>query len=253
MRYVLLGLEVDNLSMADVLDRNGRYRFIVPVNVDVLMKSRRDIEFRQLLRGRREMALLTLDSQVLLAAARLILGYFFKERVSGSDLVPELCKRCLQGGDRVFLLGGRDGAALEAMDHINRRVGAGVVVDALSPSMGFDEKKDECREIVERIGASGATVVAIGVGAPKQEKWMFRYADQLPNVRLFIAVGATIDFEAGRVPRAPKWMSNAGLEWFYRLCREPRRLAKRYFLENLPVFWLLLKQRLGLERWGNGL
>lgn len=101
-------------------------------------------------------------------------------------------------------------------------------------------------EIVETINKSGATVLAIGVGAPKQEKWICRYKDKLPNIKIFLAVGATIDFEAGQKKRSPKWVSEIGLEWLHRLLSEPKRLWKRYLLDDSLFFWLILKQKLHL-------
>ena len=90
--------------------------------------------------------------------------------------------------------------------------------------------------------------MAVALGAPKQERWILANRDQLPEVRVFFGIGATVDFEAGLVPRAPTWMSRNGLEWFWRLAREPRRLWKRYLVDDLPFFWLLLRQRLGLYK-----
>ena len=102
----------------------------------------------------------------------------------------------------------------------------------------------ECQKTVDLINQSGATVLAIGVGAPKQEKWIDLYRNQLKNIRIFLPIGATIDFEAGWVNRAPKWMSEIGLEWLYRLLSEPKRLWKRYLIDSLPFFWLVLQQKL---------
>jgi len=107
-----------------------------------------------------------------------------------------------------------------------------MVVGAYSPPFGFEADPAECRAIIERIRQSGATVVAVGLGAPKQEKWIFRYKDQLPQVSTFLAVGAAIGFEAGTLERSPQWMSQIGLEWFYRLIQEPRRLGMRYLSTN---------------------
>ncbi|MEO0969541.1 MAG: WecB/TagA/CpsF family glycosyltransferase, partial [Cyanobacteria bacterium J06639_18] len=123
-----------------------------------------------------------------------------------------------------------------------------IIIAAHSPSFGFEKKEDECKRIVELINNSGATVLAIGVGSPKQEMWIAKYKKQLKNINIFLAIGATIDFEAGNVKRSPKWMSEIGFEWLYRLLNEPRRLWKRYLLDALPFLWLILKQRLLLYR-----
>lgn len=112
--------------------------------------------------------------------------------------------------------------------------------------MGFEYKKKECQRIIDLINQSDATVLAIGLGAPKQEKWIVKYKHQLKNIKTYLAIGATIDFEAGHKPRAPKWMSEIGLEWFYRLMCEPKRLWKRYLVDDLYFFWLILQQKLRL-------
>ena len=98
------------------------------------------------------------------------------------------------------------------------------------------------------INQSEATVLAVGVGAPKQEKWIYKYKNFLPNIKIFLAIGATIDFEAGNIKRAPKIVSNLGFEWLYRLLSEPKRLWKRYLVDALPFFWLILQQKLNLYK-----
>ena len=89
-------------------------------------------------------------------------------------------------------------------------------------------------------------MLAIGVGALKQEKWIYKYKNKLSNIKIFLAIGGTIDFEAGTIERAPKWMSHAGLEWLFRLSLEPKRLWRRYLVEDLPFTWLILKQKFNL-------
>ncbi|MEM7726985.1 MAG: WecB/TagA/CpsF family glycosyltransferase, partial [Cyanobacteria bacterium P01_A01_bin.45] len=98
------------------------------------------------------------------------------------------------------------------------------------------------------INNTDATVLAIGVGAPKQELWIAKHREQLKKIKIFLAIGATINFEAGKVKRSPKWMSEIGFEWLYRLLSEPKRLWKRYLLDALPFFTLILKQKLQLYK-----
>jgi exopolysaccharide biosynthesis WecB/TagA/CpsF family protein len=129
-----------------------------------------------------------------------------------------------------------------AQRNINQKMGRLMVVDAYSPPFGFDSDLEECLAIVQRINRSGANVLAIGVGAPKQEKWVSRYRSQLTNVKIIFAVGATINFEAGILKRSPAFVSTLGAEWLYRLMIEPKRLWKRYLINDLPFIWLLFKQ-----------
>ena len=240
----LLNVSIDNLSLDELLTQLGEQGGVVfTPNVDHLMKLQQDADFNQVYEAATHRVC---DSQILMYAAKLM-GQPLQEKISGSDLFPAFYTRYADCEDTtLFLLGAAEGVARTASANINQKVGRQMVVDAYSPSFGFENDEEECQYIIERINQSGATVLAVGLGAPKQEKWIAQYKDQLPNVKVFLAIGASIDFEAGEKPRAPQWMSELGLEWAYRLASEPQRLWKRYLLEDLPIFGLLLKQKLGL-------
>jgi len=237
----ILNLSLHNLSRRELLERLHAGMVINP-NVDVLMKLQSDEEF---FRVSQRAELRVCDSQILRYAAA-FLGTPLRERISGSDFFGEFCAHHAANPEiRVFLLGAAPGVAEQARRNINARVGREVITQAHSPSFGFERDELESLRIVERINASGCSVLAVGVGCPKQEKWIARYRARMPAVRIFLCIGATIDFEAGAVRRAPRWMSEVGLEWQFRLLMDPRRLVKRYFVHDLPFFWLLLKQRFG--------
>lgn len=238
----ILGVELHNLTRAELLERMREGVFFNP-NVDVIMKLIDDPEFHEIFH-RAEFRIC--DSRIVQYGAR-FLGTPIRERIAGSDFFGEFCQYHRDDPEmRVFLLGAAPGVALCAQQRLNARLGREVVVEAHSPSFGFERSDDECSAIIERVNRSGATVLAVGLGAPKQEKWIMQHRLRMPGVKLFLAIGATIDFEAGRVPRAPGWMRHAGLEWAYRLMREPRRLWRRYLVEGPPFLWLVLRQRLGL-------
>jgi N-acetylglucosaminyldiphosphoundecaprenol N-acetyl-beta-D-mannosaminyltransferase len=166
-----------------------------------------------------------------------------REKISGSDLFPAFYHYFAQDPNTtIFLLGAAPGVAHQARTKINQKVGRAIVTAAHSPSFGFEENASECDRLIAMINASGATVLAIGVGTPKQELWIAQYKHRLPQVKTFLAIGATIDFEAGNVQRAPKWISAAGLEWLYRLLKEPQRLWQRYFGDALPFALLIWQQ-----------
>jgi len=148
---------------------------------------------------------------------------------------------------RVFLLGAKPGIAQQAMERINARVGSQIVVGAHSPSMNFVNDEAEIAEAIAVVNASGATCLIVGLGAPKQEIWITRHRHAMPNVKVYMGVGAAIDYEAGAVKRAPRWMTRSGLEWVYRITTEPRRYWRRY-LRDMEYFWLLLLDGLGLYR-----
>lgn len=178
-----------------------------------------------------------------------LIGKPFQEKISGSDFFPAFCEHYKSDSNtRIFLLGAAPGVAVQAQRKINHKIGREIVVAAHSPSFGFENDEQECRHIINLINRSGATVLAIGVGAPKQEKWISKYRSQLKTVKTILAVGATLDFEAGQIKRSPKWMSELGLEWLYRISQDPKRLWKRYLIEDLPCLSLFLKQQLNLYR-----
>ena len=242
----ILNLSIDNFSIAELLQKletDGGTVFTP--NVDHLMQLQTDSEFYDIYKT---CTYCVCDSKILLYVSK-FLGQPLKEKISGSDLFPAFYNYFSQCEETtIFLLGGAEGVARQAQANINHKVGREMVVDSYSPPFGFENDEEECQDIIDRINRSGATVLAVGLGAPKQEKWIAKYKHQLKNVRIFLAIGATIDFEAGTKPRAPKWMSEAGLEWMYRLLSEPKRLWKRYLIDDLPFFGLVLQQKFNLYR-----
>lgn len=245
-RIMLLNVPIDNLSMEELLPKLKQGGVVVTPNVDHVVKLQRDQDFCDVYSAANYR---TCDSQTLFYVSR-FLGTPIKERISGSDLFPAFYNHYKDDEEvTVFLLGAAEGVAATAQHNINAKAGRELVVAAHSPSFGFEKREDECQQIIQRVNESGATVLAVGVGAPKQEKWIHKYRDQMPNVKLFLAIGATIDFEAGKTSRAPAWISNLGIEWIYRLLSEPKRLWKRYLVDDLvPFGWLILQQKLHLYK-----
>lgn len=238
----LLNIEIDNLSKNQLLE-SLNYGVVFTPNVDHIMKLQHDSSFYD---AYKNADYKVCDSQILMYASR-FLGQPIQEKISGSDFFPYFCQFHRDNSAiRIFLLGGRPGVADLARENINHSLGREIIIGSHSPSFGFIEQPEECQEIVHLINQFQPTVLAIGVGAPTQEKWIFHYRDQLTSVKIFLAVGATLDFEAGNKSRSPKWMSHFGLEWSYRLILEPKRLWKRYLIDDIPFIWLLLKQKFGL-------
>lgn len=241
-RIKILNLEIDNWSKQELLN-NLKSGVIFTPNVDHLIKLQKDSEFVQ---AYSVSDFKICDSQILMYASK-FLGTPIKEKISGSDLLPAFCKYHKNNEDiKIFLLGAAQGVASKAQEKINNKIGRMIVVNSYSPPFGFDKDEVECQKIVDMINNSDATVLVIGLGAPKQEKWLYKYKDDLKNIKIFMALGATIDFEAGNVKRAPRWMSEIGLEWLFRLFCEPKRLWKRYLLDDIPFLFLILKQKLNL-------
>jgi N-acetylglucosaminyldiphosphoundecaprenol N-acetyl-beta-D-mannosaminyltransferase len=241
----LLNVEIDNLTLKELLESMRFGGFVITPNVDLIMKLQRNRAFYQAYQAA---DFRICDSQILMYVAK-FLGTPFREKICGSDLFPAFYRYYSRDESmRIFLLGAAEGVAAQAKARINAKVGREMIVAAHSPSFGFERDAAECAAIIAQINASGATVLAVGLGAPKQELWITQHRHLLPNVKVFLAIGATINFEAGHVLRAPQWVSTVGLEWLYRLMCEPRRLWKRYLGDALPFFWLVLQQRLRCYR-----
>jgi exopolysaccharide biosynthesis WecB/TagA/CpsF family protein len=229
--------------MAELLEKLKAGGVVYTPNVDHLIKLQKDREFYRVYNAADYRVC---DSQMLIFASK-FLGQPIEEKISGSDLFPAFYRYYQKDENiKIFLLGGPVGVAEQARQKINAQVGREIVVGSYYPPFGFEKDEVECEKIVDLINNSGATVLAVGLGAPKQEKWIYYYKNRLKNINIFFAIGATIEFEAGYRQRAPKWISTAGLEWLFRLFLEPNRLWKRYLVEDVPFFFLVLRQKLNL-------
>jgi exopolysaccharide biosynthesis WecB/TagA/CpsF family protein len=241
----ILNISIHNLAKGTLLENLSRSGGVVfTPNVDHLMKLRKNVE----LQGIYAQADYRICDSRIIQYASWFLGTPICEKISGSDLFPAFYEYNKSNEEiAIFLLGARQGVAERAREKINHKVGREIIVGTYAPTFGFEDNEEECQKIMQKIRDSGATVVAVGLGAPKQEKWIVKYKPQLEDrVKVFMGIGATIDFEAGYQPRSPKWMSQIGLEWLYRLSREPKRLWQRYLIEGMPFFGLILQQKISL-------
>ena len=243
-RIKILNVEIDDISQDELLAQLKTGVLVTP-NVDQIVKMQTDKEYYDIVR-RAEWCVC--DSKILLLCSRL-LGTPLKEAVPGSSFFPAFYEyHKYDENCKIFLLGAMDGVAQKAMAVINEKVGRDIVVGAYSPSYGFEKKQEENEAIHKMINESGANVVLVGVGCPKQEKWIDKHKAMMPGVDIWMALGATIDFEAGNVKRAPKIFQMLYMEWLYRFLQEPQRMYKRYFVDDPKFFWFLLKQMLGLYK-----
>jgi N-acetylglucosaminyldiphosphoundecaprenol N-acetyl-beta-D-mannosaminyltransferase len=207
-------------------------------NVDHVVMAEHDAAFRE---AYEHVSLSVVDGMPVVWAAR-ALGDPLPEKISGSDLVPALLERAAARGWRVYLLGGAEGSAERASRALEER---DIRVAGFSaPRVALSASFEEHRELADTIARAKPDLVLVGLGAPKQELFASAVAERVKPAVL-LGVGATIDFLAGRVPRAPQWMSRAGLEWLYRLGREPRRLWRRYLLRDPEFALVVLRQMRG--------
>ena len=236
-----MNTEVVAATQAELLEEL-RQGVVVTPNIDHMVKLQEDRELYELYK---KTEWVICDSRLLHLFTRL-LPTPLPEAIPGSSFFPAFYPHHKDNLDcRIFLLGGMGDVAQKAMDNINRKVGRQMVVGAFSPSYGFEKKPEENNQIVQMIRESGANVVPVCVGCPTQEKWIYAHKALLPEVKIWMALGATIDFEAGNVKRAPEIWQKLYLEWFYRFCKEPKRLFKRYFIDDMKFFWYFGKQLVG--------
>lgn len=240
----LLNVDVDDLTLDELVD-GFREGTMLTLHVDMIMKLQQDREFYEMLP---RFDVVTCDSQILVAAAR-VLGTPLRGRVSGSDFFPRFYERHRDDPSvTVFICGGAPGVAEVARRKVNERVGREMVVGTDSPPIDHERRPGEVDRMVERINASRASVLVVGLGAGRQEKFIVRNRGRMPHVRTFLPLGGTIDYEAGTLARPAPWVTDAGLEWLYRLLREPRQRWHRYLVHQPPVLYHLARQRLGLYR-----
>lgn len=243
-RIKILNVALDNISQEELLKQLKQGVLVTP-NVDQIVKMQYDREYYDIVKSAEWCVC---DSKILYLCAKLI-GTPLPEAIPGSSFFPAYYEYHKNDENcKIFLLGAMDGVAQKAMERINNKVGREIVVGAYSPSYGFEKKQDENEKIYRLINESGANVVLVGVGCPKQEKWIDKHKAQMPGVDVWMALGATIDFEAGNIKRAPMIWRKLYMEWFYRFLQEPRRMYKRYFIDDPKFFWYLLKQMFGFYK-----
>jgi N-acetylglucosaminyldiphosphoundecaprenol N-acetyl-beta-D-mannosaminyltransferase len=215
---------------------NGGY--IVTPNVDHVVQAEHSEEMRA---AYREASLSLVDGQPLIWLSKMM-GEPFPEKISGSDLVPRLMRIAAHKDWRVFFLGAAKGVGANAAE-VLKRDEPNLQIAVHSPTFGFENNPVESAEVLQMVREAKPHLLVIALGCPNQELLMHRWKHELvPAVA--IGAGATLDFIAGNVARSPAWMSAAGLEWLYRLAREPRRLAYRYLVrdpEIIKVAWQMLR------------
>ncbi len=243
-RFVMGPLSIDALTFAGAIDAIERLvdarggGSVFTPNVDHVVLAGQDARMRK---AYARASLSLVDGTPLVWASRL-LGEALPETICGSELVVPLLRRAAARGFRVYLLGGAPGVGAMASEKLQRAVPGLKVVGLAAPRVEVDEPVAQREAVLAAIGATHPDLVLVALGAPKQEIWIDEVRQAL-RPAVLIGVGASLDFVAGVAPRAPRWMSRAGLEWLFRLSREPRRLGYRYLVRD-PQFLLVLLRSL---------
>jgi N-acetylglucosaminyldiphosphoundecaprenol N-acetyl-beta-D-mannosaminyltransferase len=227
--------EVQVVAHVIAAARRGLGGWVATPNVDICRAAGRDPQLLDLLSGA---SLVVADGMPLVWATRLR-GDPLPERVTGSSLIYSLTDAAAQHGQSIYLLGGEPGVADRAAEVLSGRYPGLAVVGTDSPSLNFHVSPDSVEAIRRRLAAARPDIVFVGLGFPKQERLIAQLAPSFPGT-WFISCGAAIPFAAGTLRRAPQWMQRSGLEWAFRLGREPRRLVKRYLVDDLPFAAALL-------------
>ncbi len=236
----VMGVSFDNVTMAQAVDRGlalageDGFHYVVTPNPELVMMARKDPAYAQTLAG----AELTLPDGIGVIYAAKILGRPLQERVPGVDFASGLMAGMARTGQKLFLLGAKPGVAEQAAENLQKQY-PGLTVCGTHDGYFQDDGP-----VVEAVRAAGADVVFVCLGAPKQERWMARYGPQT-GAHLAVGLGGALDVFAGVVKRAPKTWQKLGLEWLYRLCKEPKRITR---MAKLPGFlfkalWARLRGR----------
>lgn len=237
-----LNTYIDSLTMQEAVDEARKLiekpgcSYIVTPNLDHIVMLETDKEFAEVYSNA---DLVLADGKPLIWISNLLKNPI-KEKISGSDFFPRMCNMCADKGYSVFILGAAEGVADKAAKTLCDKYKGLKIAGTYSPPFGFEKDEKELKKINRIIKGASPDVLAVSLGSPKGEKFLYRYLAEY-GVSLGISIGATIDFEAGNVKRAPKWMSEIGLEWLFRITQDPKRLIKRYWNDAVKIIPIIRK------------
>ena len=238
-RIEIMGCGVDNLTMEETLGvidgfvKSGQPHQHVVVNVDKVVKARDDAELREIINN---CALINVDGMPVVWASRL-LGTPLKERVAGVDLFEAIMKRSAEVGWRVFLLGAKEEIVSKVKTLYEAKY-PGLVVAGYRNGYW---KPEEEESVAEQVRAARTDILFVAISSPKKERFLGTWQSHM-KVPFAMGVGGSFDVFAGLTRRAPVWMQKSGLEWFYRFLQEPRRMFRRYFIDDMAFFGMLARE-----------
>lgn len=243
-RIKFLNTYIDSLTMQEAIDEAEKLieklgcSYIVTPNLDHIVMLETDKEFAEVYSNA---DLILADGKPLIWISKLLKNPI-KEKISGSDFFPCLCKKCAEKGYSVFILGAAEGVANKAAENLIKKNPGLNIVGTYSPAFGFEKDKKELEKIKGIVTEAQPDILAVSLGSPKGEKFVYRHLKEY-GVPLGISIGATIDFEAGNVKRAPRWMAENGFEWLFRITQDPKRLIKRYWNDAIKIIPIIRKYK----------
>jgi N-acetylglucosaminyldiphosphoundecaprenol N-acetyl-beta-D-mannosaminyltransferase len=196
----------------------------------------------QLRKSVNESDIINADGQAVVWASK-ILGKPLKERVAGIDLMENLVKMAHEKEYKIFFFGAKEEVVLDVINKYKNQYSSNIIAGHRN---GYFKKEEE-QDIAKQISNSGANILFVAISSPTKENFLYENKDLLNNVNFIMGVGGSFDVVSGKVKRAPLWMQNVGLEWFYRFSQEPNRMWKRYLIGNTKFILLVIKERIGLN------
>lgn len=241
-RIHILNTNIDNYCTQETLDlisqtieSRGQLQLVV-VNASTIVDLQSDLQLRKSVN---ESGLINADGQAVVWASK-ILGKPLKERVAGTDLMISLVAMAHQKKYKIYFFGADEAVVKKVVEKYSNEYSPDIVAGYRN---GYFKKEEE-QDIAKEIAASGAHMLFIAISSPIKENFVYENKQVLSEVNFIMGVGGGFDVVSGKIKRAPLWMQNSGLEWFYRFMQEPKRMWKRYLIGNTKFIFLVLKERM---------
>ena len=243
-KFQFMGIYIDSLNANELVDQvfksieNRKPVQIVGVNVDQIVRVNQNEKSLNIFKNSH---LIFIDGKPIEIMCKL-LGHPAK-RITGPDLMEKICKEGAKYGYKIFLLGAGPGVAMKCGTILMKKYPGIKVVGSYSPPFGFENDKDEINRINNMLKDSKADMLFVGMGSPKQDIFIYENMSEY-QIPVSFSMGAALDFIAGNIERAPRWMINCGLEWVHRISQNPKRLWKRYLVDDMAIIPLFFKELL---------
>lgn len=248
-RIKFLNTYIDSLTaqeakaQVDQMVQKRRPQYVVTPNTDIVMLMQKNPDLLDICN---KADLILTDGEMVVKLSK-FLGNPIKERVAMTDFVWDVCDLAVEKNYRIFLFGGKEDVLEKGKKRIQKKYPNLNICGHYSPPLGFENNPVELKKSLDLISESKADILIVFLGCPKQERFIAKYKDEY-HVPVSITMGGCIDFIGADIKRAPMWMQKSGLEWFFRFAQEPKRLFKRYFVDDMQIFPLVLKYKLGIAK-----
>lgn len=241
----ILNTKIDNLSMLETLDivkdsiKSNQQIHHVVVNAGKIVAMQSDLELKKSVN---KSDIINADGQAVVWASK-VLNKPLKERVAGIDLMTNLIDISQENKYKIFFFGAKEAVVKKVVDLYSNKYSKDIIAGYRN---GYFKKEEE-KQIAQEISKSGANILFVAISSPTKEKFLYQHKEILKNVNFIMGVGGSFDVVSGLVKRAPVWMQNSGLEWFYRFLQEPKRMWKRYLVGNTKFIWLVIKEKFNIK------